>query len=496
MYWLAACVSLDQRGPHDDSCDLSTTHEPDGTRRVGGARVRRFDSIVIGAGQAGPSLARRLAVSGQTVAIVERKLFGGTCVNTGCIPTKTLVASARAAHVARRGGPYGVTLTGPIGFDMSRAKARADATSASSRHGVESSLRETRGCTVIHGHARFVSHHSITVGDETLQAERIFINVGGRARIPALDGVGSIRYLTNSSILALETLPHHLLIVGGGPVGLEFAQIYRRFGSDVTVIEMGPRLLAHEDDDVSSAVQAILEGEGIHVRLGAKCIALRPDRHGVLADLSCESGDRVEIGTHVLLATGRIPNTDDLGLERAGVAVDARGFIAVDDVLRTNVPGIWALGECNGHGAFTHTAYNDYEIVAGNLLDDDPRKLSDRINTYAIYIDPPLGRAGLSMKAARASGRPYLVATLPMTSVARAVEKGETQGFMRAIVDAETKKIAGATILGTGGDEAVQALLFAMYAGATASTITHVVGIHPTVCELWPTLFGELHLLT
>lgn len=459
--------------------------------------MKRFDSLVIGTGQAGPSLAHRLAEAGQTVAVVERALFGGTCVNTGCMPTKTLVASARAAHVARRAATYGVTLAGAVGFDLSRAKARADAVVTDARHGVESWLRETRGCTVLQGHARFASHHSVTVGDETLEAERIFINVGGRARIPPLDGIAGIRYLTNSSILALDSLPRHLLIVGGGPIGLEFAQIYRRFGSDVTIVEMGPRLLVHEDEDVSAAVQSILEGEGIRVRVGARCIALRPDRGGgVVAELSCASGDPIEVGTHVLIATGRIPNTDDLGLDRAGVTVDAHGFIRVDDVLRTNVPGIWALGECNGHGAFTHTAYNDFEVVAANLLDDEPRRLSDRIPAYAIYIDPPLARAGLSMNEARASGRPYLVATRPMTRVGRAVEKDETQGFMRAIVDAETKRIAGATILGTSGDEAVHALLYAMYAGATAKTITHSMGIHPTVCELWPTLLGDLQLLT
>jgi pyruvate/2-oxoglutarate dehydrogenase complex dihydrolipoamide dehydrogenase (E3) component len=458
--------------------------------------MKRFDSIVIGAGQAGPSLARRLAAAGQAVAIVERKLFGGTCVNTGCIPTKTLIASARAAHVARRAAAYGVAIPGAVGFDLPRAKARAVATSSDARHGVESSLRETDRCTVIQGHARFVSRDTVKVDDETLSAERIFVNVGARARVPRIGGIGDVKYLTNASILELESLPRHLVIIGGGPVGLEFAQMYRRFGSDVTVIEMGPRLLGREDEDVCVAVSGILEGEGIRVRLGTECVSLRPEREGVTVSLACESGDRAATGSHVLLATGRQPNTDDLGLDRAGVAVDARGYIVVDDFLRTNVPGIWALGECNGRGAFTHTAYNDYEIVAANLLDNEPRKVSDRIDAYAIYVDPPLGRIGLTADAARKTGRAHLVAQRPMTRVGRAVEKDETQGLMKAIVDAETKRIVGATILGTGGDEAIHAILYAMYSGATSATLTRCVGIHPTVSELLPTLLGDLRPLT
>ena len=340
------------------------------------------------------------------------------------------------------------------------------------------------------------SRDTVEVDDETLVAERIFVNVGGRARIPPIDGVGDISHLTNSSILALESLPPHLLVVGGGPVGLEFAQMYRRFGSDVTVIEMAPRLLDREDADVSTAVKDILEGEGVQVRIGAECISLQPDRKGVSLSLSCESGDRTATGSHVLLATGRRPNTDDLGLDRAGVTVDARGYIVVDDFLRTSVSGIWALGECNGRGAFTHTAYNDYEIVAANLLDDQPRKVSDRIEAYAVYVDPPLGRLGLTEDEARKTGRALLVGQRPMTGVRRAVEKNETQGFMKAIVDAETRRIVGATILGTGGDEAIHGILYAMYAGASSTTLIRSVGIHPTVSELLPTLLGELRPLT
>jgi len=452
----------------------------------------KFDALIIGAGQAGPALAGRLAAAGMTVAICERKLFGGTCVNTGCVPTKTLIASARAAYVARRAAGYGVLVPSPIDVDMRRVKARADAVSADSRDGIRSRLEGTERCTVLEGHARFESPHSVRVGDELLDAARIFINVGGRARVPPLPGVESVPYLTNSSILKLATSPRHLVIIGGSYVGLEFAQMFRRFGSEVTIIEMAPRLIPHEDADVSEAVKSIVEREGISVRLGAECVSLARAGNGVKAALECETGDRSVTGSHLLLAVGRTPNTGDLGLDRAGVAVGRRGYIAVDDFLRTNVDGIWALGECNGHGAFTHTAYNDFEIVAANLLDDDPRKLSDRIEAYALYIDPPLGRAGLTEAEARRKGRPLLVSKRPMTRVGRAVEKGETQGFMKAVVDAETHAILGAAILGTGGDEAIHAILYALYAGASATTLQRSMGIHPTVGELVPTLLGDL----
>jgi pyruvate/2-oxoglutarate dehydrogenase complex dihydrolipoamide dehydrogenase (E3) component len=455
--------------------------------------MKRFDAIVIGAGQAGPSLATRLAAAGQNVAIVERKLFGGTCVNTGCIPTKALVASAKVAHQVRRAADFGVTIDGRIGFDVAAANARAHGIAMKSRTNIESWLRGTKGLTVLQGHARFVGDHTISVNGEELSAERIFINTGGRARIPTLAGLGDVPYLTNSSLLELEVLPRHLVIIGGGPIGLEFGQMYRRFGSEVTIIEMGARLLPREDDDVASALKEILESEGVKFRLGATCISLQRKNEEVRVGLDCESGAKGLTGSHVLLAVGRQPNTDDLGLDRAGVEVDARGFIRVDDHLRTNVPGIWAVGEVNGHGAFTHTAYNDYEIVAANVLDGDNRKLSDRIDTYAIYTDPPLARLGLSEAAARAdTSRKYLVANRPMKRVMRSVEKGESQGFMRAIVDAETNRIVGATILGVDGDEAIHGVLFATYAGGTAKTVTRSMAIHPTVSELLPTLLGDL----
>jgi pyruvate/2-oxoglutarate dehydrogenase complex dihydrolipoamide dehydrogenase (E3) component len=457
--------------------------------------MQTFDAIIIGAGQAGPSLAGRLTKAGMAVAIVERALFGGTCVNTGCIPTKTLIASARAAHVARRAADWGVVLTGAVNVDFGRVMARAHGIASDARIGVEKSLEGMERCTIFRGHAQFESATTLRVGDEVLTAPRIFLNVGARARVPRLPGLDRVSYLTNSSILALETLPAHLVVVGGSYVGLEMAQMFRRLGSAVTIVETGPRLIGREDADISAAVKDIVEAEGIDVRLGAECISLERAKAGVTARLECEADAKAVTGSHLLLAVGRQPNTDDLGLEKAGVAVDAHGYVVVDDVLKTSVDGIWALGECNGHGAFTHTAYNDFEIVAANLLGEAPRKLSDRFDAYALYIDPPLGRVGMTEAQARATGRPLLVAKRPMTRVGRAVEKGETTGFMKAVVDAESMKILGAVILGVEGDEAIHALSYAMYAGATATTIARSVGIHPTVSELLPTLLGDLRPL-
>jgi pyruvate/2-oxoglutarate dehydrogenase complex dihydrolipoamide dehydrogenase (E3) component len=450
------------------------------------------DAIIIGAGQAGPSLAGRLTKAGMTVALVERHLFGGTCVNTGCMPTKTLVASAYAAHLARRAADYGVLLNSGLHIDMPRVKARADAVVANARAGVEKHLRGMAGCTVFQGHGQFESANTVRVGEERLTAPRIFINVGGRALVPDMPGVHDVPYLTNTSILALDRVPRHLVVVGGSYVGLEFAQMYRRFGADVTVVEMGPRLIGREDEDVSGTVRSILEGEGIAVRTNAKCISLARHEKGVSVGVDCADDPQASIGSHVLLAVGRRPNTQDLGLEKAGVATDARGYITVDEGLATTVPGIWALGDCNGRGAFTHTAYNDFEIVAANLLDGETRRVSDRIPAYALYIDPPLGRVGMTDAQARASGRSLLTATRPMTRVGRAVEKGETLGFMKVVADAGTKRILGAAILGTGGDEAIHGILDIMNAGATYDVLRWAVPIHPTVSELIPTLVGDL----
>jgi pyruvate/2-oxoglutarate dehydrogenase complex dihydrolipoamide dehydrogenase (E3) component len=451
----------------------------------------QFDAIVIGTGQAGPSLARRIAATGKKVAVIERKLFGGTCVNTGCIPTKTMVASAYAAQLVRRAAEFGVDVPSPT-VDMKRVKARKDGVSAASRVGLENSLKHLENCTIYECHARFESPHEISVGTERLTAPWIFINVGGRAVVPFMPGVDTIDYLTNSSMMEADFLPKHLIVVGGSYVGLEFGQMFRRFGSEVTVLEMSPRLVHREDEDVSTTMREILEREGIQVRVNSKCIAFSRSGDQVIAHAECEEGSPDVAGSHVLLAVGRRPNTDDLGLEKAGVAVDDRGYIAVDDQLRTNVPGIWAMGDCNGKGAFTHTSYNDYEIVAANLLDNDPRRVSDRIPCYALYTDPPLGRVGVTEAEARKSGRPLLFGKRPMTRVARAVEKGESQGFMKVVIDKESKQILGAAILGTGGDEVVHSILDIMYAKAPYTVIQRAVHIHPTVSELIPTMLGEL----
>jgi pyruvate/2-oxoglutarate dehydrogenase complex dihydrolipoamide dehydrogenase (E3) component len=452
----------------------------------------RFDAIIIGTGQAGPSLAGRLAGAGMKVAIVERKLFGGTCVNTGCIPTKTMVASAYAAHMARRAADFGIVIDGGVHVDMARVKARHDAISGLSRKGLETWLGGMKNCTVYRDQARFESPWEIGVGRERIASDRIFINVGGRAVVPDMPGLGQIEFLTNSSMMDVDFLPKHLLIVGGSYVGLEFSQMFRRFGSEVTIVEMAPRLIHREDEDVSDAIREILEAEGIRIRLNAKCFGFSRRDGEILTHMDCSETPNEISSTHVLLAVGRRPNTDDLGLDRAGVEVDERGYILVDDELRTNVPGIWALGDCNGRGAFTHTSYNDFEIVAANLLDHDPRRVSDRITAYALYVDPPLGRAGMTDAEVRRTGRKALVGKRLMIKVGRAVEKDETRGFMKIVIDAETRQILGAAILGTGGDEVIHSILDVMYAKAPYTVIQRAMHIHPTVSELIPTMLGEL----
>ncbi|GAC1604902.1 MAG: FAD-containing oxidoreductase [Myxococcales bacterium] len=454
--------------------------------------MERYDSIVIGTGQSGPSLAVRLAKAGRSVAVVERKKFGGTCVNVGCIPTKTLVASARAAWAVRNASAFGVQLDGGFHVDMKRVKARKDALVRSSSQGVEEWLRKTKGCTVIEGHARFAGPRRVRAGDRELEATEVFLNVGARAVVPPLPGLATVPFWTNTGMLEVDFVPPHLLILGGGYLALEFGQMYRRFGSEVTVVERSPRLMPREDDDVAAEVRSILEAEGVRFRTGAD-VRKVAGAAGAL-ELQLGSGEVVR-GSHLLVAIGRAPNTADLGLAEAGVALDAHGYVVVDDELRTSAPGVWALGDCNGRGAFTHTSYNDYEIVAADLLDGQRRRVSDRIPAYAVYIDPPLGRCGLTEAEVRKSGRPALVAKMPMSRVGRAKERSETRGFMKVLVDAQDDRILGAALLGIRGDEVVHLLLDAMYSKMTATALTRAMHIHPTVAELIPTLLGELQPL-
>jgi pyruvate/2-oxoglutarate dehydrogenase complex dihydrolipoamide dehydrogenase (E3) component len=453
----------------------------------------RFDSIVIGTGQAGPSLAARLATAGRRVAVIERKFFGGTCVNTGCIPTKAMVASAEAAHVARRAAEFGVDIEGTIKVDMRRVWERTQRISLASRTSLESWQRSFPNITVFMEQASFESARTVRVGDELLEADEIFINVGGRARDPSFPGLADVPFLTNSSMMDLKELPEHLVIIGGSYIGLEFAQMFRRYGSQVTVVEQSPRLLIREDEEVSAAVLELMRSEGVEVRLGAECIKVSGGGSAIMVHADCEGREDQVTGTHLLLAVGRQPNTQDLGLDKAGVKVNEHGYIEVDDQCRTNVPGIWAMGDCNGKGAFTHTAYNDFEIVAANLLDNDPRRISDRILAYALFVDPPLARIGMTQAEAVSAGRKISVGVRPMTRVGRAVEKGETTGFMKVIVDDESKMLLGAAIFGVGGDEAIHCLLDTMYAKAPYTTVTRAVHIHPTVAELLPTVLQDLH---
>lgn len=450
-----------------------------------------FDAIVVGAGQAGPSLVGRLTAAGRKVAMVERKLFGGTCVNNGCTPTKAWVASAHAAHLARRSRDFGVN-AGPVAVDMRAVKARKDAIIEKSRTGIEKNLRENKNCTVFTGTAAFASPTTMRVAGDLLEAPQIFLNVGARPLVPKMPGVPAVPFLTSTTILDLEELPAHLIVVGGGYVGLEFAQMFRRFGSQVTIIDKNPRLAASEDEDASRVIHDVFASEDIAVRTGANCIHLEKKGDQVSVGLDCNEGAPHIDGSHILLAVGRVPNTGDLNLAAAGLSPDDRGFIPVDDQLRTAVPGIYALGDCNGRGAFTHTSYNDYEIVSENLLDGASRRVSDRIPAHALYIDPPLARVGMSEAEVRQSGRRALIGFRPMTRVSRAIEKGETFGFIKVLVDAETQHILGGTVFGTGGDEAVHCILAAMYARQPITLLTHMVAIHPNVAELIPTTLEDL----
>ena len=455
---------------------------------------KHHDALIIGSGQAGPSLAARLAGAGMSVALIEREHLGGTCVNDGCMPTKTLVASARVAHLARRASDFGVRLGGPVSVDMRAIKARKDTIVSQAVGSLTQWLAGIDGLRVVRGNARFVAPHAVEVNGETLEAAKVFINVGGRPVLPDWPGLADVPVLTNTSLLELDVLPEHLIVVGGSYIGLEFAQVYRRFGARVTVVEYADRLIAREDEEVSREVQAMLEREGVRFLFGARDARVTPAADGAGVRLHLQAaGATLEIeGSHLLAAVGRRPNSDQLDLDHAGIATDARGFIIVDDQLRTNVDGVWALGDVNGQGAFTHTSYNDHEIVAANLLDGAQRRTGDRIPAYALFTDPPLGRVGLTEAQVRASGRPALVGVLPMIRVGRAKERGEIQGFMKVLVDAQTERILGAALLCIEGDEIVHSLLDIMAADASYRVIRNCVHIHPTVSELIPTLLGSL----
>jgi pyruvate/2-oxoglutarate dehydrogenase complex dihydrolipoamide dehydrogenase (E3) component len=451
-----------------------------------------FDAAIIGAGQAGPSLANRLTQAGKKVAMIERKRFGGTCVNTGCTPTKTMVASAYAARIVARAANYGVNIDGKITIDMLRIKARKDKIVDTASTRVETWLKDMPNCTIYRASAKLTSPTTLDVGGESIAADMIFLDVGARAVVPKIPGIETVSYLTNENVMDLDAVPAHLLILGGSYIGLEFAQMFRRFGAEVTIIEAAPRLLPREDEDISAAIHEIIEAEGIRIHTEAKCTGLAKKGGGLAATIETPKGKHEIFGSHLLVAVGRKPNTDGLGLETAGVKSDPHGYIEVDDFCRTNVPNIYAMGECNGRGAFTHTAFNDYEIVAANLLDGDRRRISDRILTYGLFIDPPLGRVGMTEIMARETGKKILLGKRPMTRVARAVEKDETQGFMKVLVDAESKKILGAAILGSSGDEAVHCITAIMYADAPYTVLQRAVQIHPTVSELIPTMLGEM----
>ena len=453
---------------------------------------QHFDAVVIGAGQAGPPLAERLGKAGRRVAVIERKRVGGTCVNTGCIPTKAMVASAYVAHMARRAHEYGVGTGGDVPVDMHRVWERTRGISGKAHDGVERWLREMPNVTLLEGHARFASPTSVRLGDELIEAETFFLNVGGRAAVPDLPGIDAVPYLTNVSMMELRELPEHLLIVGGSYIGLEFGQMFRRFGSKVTIVERSPRLLPREDEEVSAAVLAMLRDEDITVHLGAECIALEGEPGAIRVKAKGNQLCERAVGSHLLLAVGRRPNTDDLGLDQAGVAIDERGYIQVDDHGRTNVPSIWAMGDCNGKGAFTHTSYNDFEIVADAVLGEGRRRISDRITAYSLFTDPPLARIGLTEHEARQAGYDVRVGTRPMSRVGRAVERGETTGFMKVIVDGASQRLLGAAIFGVNGDESIHCLLDAMYAEAPYTTVAEAVHIHPTVAELLPTALQSL----
>lgn len=451
-----------------------------------------YDAIIIGAGQSGPFLAARLAEAGRKVVLIEKRQLGGTCVNDGCTPTKTLVASARAAWAARKAGDFGVVVKGSVTVDMKAVKARKDKVVNASVKSLTDWLGGLKTLDYIKGTASFVSPTEVKVGKRKLTAPQIFINAGASASVPAWPGIKTVPHLTNSSIMNLDTLPDHLIIAGASYIGLEFAHMYARFGSKVTVVDRGDRPASREDADISASIRSILEAEGVTFLFNSTIEAVAKAGSGVLLSLQRGTKKSSVEGSHFLVALGRKPNTDDLNLAAAGIELDARGYIPVDDHLRTKVPGIWAMGDINGRGAFTHTSYNDFEIVADNVIDGGKRSIGGRIPVHGLFIDPPLGRIGMSETEVRKAGIKALMATMPMSKVARARERGETQGLMKVLVDAKSKQILGAAILGIGGDEVVHNLLQLMAAGTPYTKMMETVHIHPTVSELIPTLLAGL----
>jgi pyruvate/2-oxoglutarate dehydrogenase complex dihydrolipoamide dehydrogenase (E3) component len=453
--------------------------------------MSKYDAIVIGSGQAGNPLCQQLADRGWTVALIEKEHLGGTCINTGCTPTKTMVASAQVAHYARHAGRWGVR-AGEVRVDLAAVVARKDQVVAQWRAGLERKVRERPSLRLYRGQARFLDPHHVRVGEEVLESERIFINTGTRVDVPRLEGLDQINYLTNASIMQLTELPEHLLVVGGGYIGLEFGQMFRRFGSRVTVVHRNDHLLPREDADVTEELQKALESEGIRFVLNAR--TTRVDKQDGQVALSWEAGGRSETahGSHLLVATGRRPNTEDLGLEQAGVQTDRQGFIRVNNRLETTVPGIWALGDVKGGPAFTHISYNDYQIVFANLVEGKSLTTDGRLVPYSVFTDPQLGRVGMTEKEARAAGRRLKIGKMPMAWVARAIERDETAGLMKLVVDADTDRILGAAILATEGGELVQILEFVMLAGAPYTLLKGAIYIHPTLAEGFWTLMEQV----
>jgi pyruvate/2-oxoglutarate dehydrogenase complex dihydrolipoamide dehydrogenase (E3) component len=451
-----------------------------------------YDAVVIGAGQAGGPLSTALARAGQRTALIEREHIGGTCINDGCTPTKTMVASARVAYLARRGADYGVR-TGPIEIDMVRVRQRKREIVESFRSGSERRIVSTPGVDVLRDEARFVGPKTLQVGNDQLTAERIFINTGARPSQPQIPGLDSVPTLNSTSIMELDRVPEHLLVLGGGYVGLEFGQMFGRFGSQVSIVQRGPRLLAREDADVADAVADILREDGITVLLNTDAARVEKGDSGKIR-LVVRSAVQEEIleGSHLLVAVGRTPNTDVLNLPATGLQTDQHGFLPANDRLETAVTGIYALGDVKGGPAFTHISYDDYRIIKANLLEGGARAVNDRPVPYTVYIDPQLGRIGLSEDEARARGRAYHVARMAMSHVARALEVDETRGLLKVIVDAQTQQILGAAMLGIEGGELMSMVEIAMFGKLPYTVLRDAIFAHPTLAESFNNLFATL----